>query len=427
MSTAGKCHMVTATDLDYRAQGVCRLDGKVIFVPGLIEGESALVELVSSGDRFQTAQIVRLTSKSLDRIKETIDFQSADMAHIHHQKRCLWQQKITEQTFMKIAGMNITAEPTITDGVDASYRQKSVFHVMDLPILTLGLFAPGNDGLKEVTQFILADDLTNRIVTIINEAKIALRTKEIRHVVIRTNGHDQAIVTLVCLDPSGSAVKAITKHLSEVKEIKGVMANVHNDTRVILKGDSICLAGLNALRLPVGHVDVIINDTAFFQINPPVAKMAYKLIEDAYKGVGRLIDAYAGVGAIGFALLDHVKHVTMIDASRSNVAAARESIQRHQLVGVDVIRGRLEQMTLPNADALVVDPPRNGLMPAFTESLLSSGISRIAYMSCDVKTLARDAKHLASKYDIERVYPIAMFPKTSSLETLVFFHRRVAR
>ncbi len=423
MSTAGKTHLITASDLDYKAQGVARLDGKVIFVPGLIDGETALVEMVSSGNRYQSAHILRIKDKSPDRISDGIEFQSADMAHISHQKRLLWQQKITEQTFMKIGGMKIHAQETITDGIDCFYRQKSVFHVMDQPTLSLGLFAPRNDGLKAVEQFILSDELTNRIVGIIHKAAVTIRPKDLRHVVIRTNGHDQAIVTLVTSNPSVSAVQKITLVLSSIKEIKGVMANVHDDRRVILKGDSVVLYGENALLISINHVDVIINDTAFFQINPPVARLAYDIIKEAFKEVNHVIDAYAGVGAIGFALYGHVNRVTMIDASKSNVEVARDSVKRHHLKGVDVMRGRLEEMRLPNADALVVDPPRNGLMPAFTEALLVSDIPQIAYLSCDVKTLARDARMLASAYQIDRVYPIAMFPKTSSLETLVLFKR----
>ncbi|MBE0700426.1 MAG: hypothetical protein IH571_01950 [Acholeplasmataceae bacterium] len=72
-----------------------------------------------------------------------------------------------------------------------------------------------------------------------------------------------------------------------------------------------------------------------------------------------------------------------------------------------------------SADHLIVDPPRSGLSEELMDAILVNSFQKIFYLSCDVKTLARDLKRLLSSYEIKRVIPIKMFYHTSSLETLI--------
>jgi len=58
-------------------------------------------------------------------------------------------------------------------------------------------------------------------------------------------------------------------------------------------------------------------------------------------------------------------------------------------------------------------------MPGFIDYLIQQEPDTIYYLSCDVKTLSRDISLLNNQYSVEKVYPIRMFPQTTSLETLV--------
>jgi 23S rRNA (uracil1939-C5)-methyltransferase len=59
------------------------------------------------------------------------------------------------------------------------------------------------------------------------------------------------------------------------------------------------------------------------------------------------------------------------------------------------------------------------------EGILKSTAQQLFYVSCDVKTLARDLKMLGDQYEILKVYPVRMFPKTTEMETLAILKRRV--
>ena len=77
-------------------------------------------------------------------------------------------------------------------------------------------------------------------------------------------------------------------------------------------------------------------------------------------------------------------------------------------------------------DLVVLDPPRSGasaLMPA----LARLGARRIAYVSCDAATLARDAATLCARDDwtLAHAGVLDMFPQTAHFETLAIFAARV--
>jgi len=71
-------------------------------------------------------------------------------------------------------------------------------------------------------------------------------------------------------------------------------------------------------------------------------------------------------------------------------------------------------------DLAVVDPPRVGLGERVARELVTLGAPRVAYVSCDPVTLARDlAILIAGGYRIEQVHLVDLFPQTFHLESVV--------
>jgi 23S rRNA (uracil1939-C5)-methyltransferase len=77
-------------------------------------------------------------------------------------------------------------------------------------------------------------------------------------------------------------------------------------------------------------------------------------------------------------------------------------------------------------DLIVADPPRAGLGGDVTTELLRLRAPKLAIVSCDPATLARDLKTLTTEYQIERVVLLDLFPQTFHFETIVHLSRRQA-
>ena len=75
----------------------------------------------------------------------------------------------------------------------------------------------------------------------------------------------------------------------------------------------------------------------------------------------------------------------------------------------------------------MVDPPRKGCGEELLSAIARMKPERIVYVSCDVATLARDAKYLSEHgYKVEKAYPFDMFPFTHHVETVALLVRTVS-
>ena len=81
-------------------------------------------------------------------------------------------------------------------------------------------------------------------------------------------------------------------------------------------------------------------------------------------------------------------------------------------------------MHLAWAESLLVDPPRKGLAPEVMDAILKAPPKRIAYISCNPATLARDLGLLsAAGYRIRPIQPVDFFPQTSHVECVALLER----
>jgi 23S rRNA (uracil1939-C5)-methyltransferase len=142
--------------------------------------------------------------------------------------------------------------------------------------------------------------------------------------------------------------------------------------------------------------------------------------------LGRVVDAYCGVGTFSVLLAERAEEVIGIEESP---AAVQDAVYNARgLRHVRFIEGKTEEV-LPRltgpVDAVILDPSRVGCHPAVLEALLALQPARVVYVSCDPATLARDLKVLVGGgYALEQVEPIDMFPQTYHIESVSTLRRR---
>lgn len=143
------------------------------------------------------------------------------------------------------------------------------------------------------------------------------------------------------------------------------------------------------------------------------------------------VDLYSGVGLFTIPLARTFDRVTAVEIhslassfAEKNITAAGLSNVRQTSMPVDrwlATRGR----SLKHVGLTIVDPPRSGLDKAIVGGLTHMRPTRIAYVSCDPATLARDIKGLtAHAYDLARVAAFDMFPQTHHVEIVAHLKRK---
>ena len=159
---------------------------------------------------------------------------------------------------------------------------------------------------------------------------------------------------------------------------------------------------------------------SFFQVNTKQAEFMINLVGDRLNLNGEeiLVDAYAGVGVFASLLSDRVRRVIAIEESQAAVKDALFGLD--DLKNIDYKEGKTEEVLKEledQIDVIILDPPRTGCHPNAIDSVIASKANKIAYVSCDPPSLARDLSMLVDGgYTVENVSPIDMFPQTYHTE-----------
>ena len=174
---------------------------------------------------------------------------------------------------------------------------------------------------------------------------------------------------------------------------------------------------------------------AFFQGNRYLLRDLAAHVAGLVAPGGVAVDLYAGAGLFSIAAaVIRGARVTAVEGDRfaaadlvANVAAADVPVSPvHQSVEAFVSAFKAERGVHRAAgqavDTIIVDPPRTGLSREATEGVLALRAPRLVYVSCDIATLARDARRLVDAgYALNRLDAFDLFPNTPHVETVAVF------
>ena len=314
----------------------------------------------------------------------------------------------------------------------------------------------------------------------------------LRHGVIRcTEGGTMVIVvTTGKLPHRDELVERLLSAIPDIKSI--IHNVNPNDTNLIMGRENRVLFGSDTVIEDLNSLSFAVSAQSFLQVNPKQTIVLYNAAIDALElnMSDSVIDLYCGIGTISLLMAKRVKKVLGIEAVPAAIEDAKRNAVRNKLNNASFICGSVEdvlpkilrhgsvrhgvsaQMTdngngienrafecgsiktespesegsLPACDsaeggtypgtlgagkeftALVLDPPRVGVDKAAIDAIAASGIGRIAYVSCNPATLARDCKLLcAGGYVINSVQPVDMFPETEHVETVCLLSKLNAK
>ena len=159
--------------------------------------------------------------------------------------------------------------------------------------------------------------------------------------------------------------------------------------------------------------------TAFEQVNPEMGLVARRwAVERLGDMRGSVVwDLYSGIGDTSLLLAERGAQVVSVDADEKAIDWARGRPSERP---IRFIAAKAEDVlpTLPEPNAVVVNPPRTGLHWNVTLRLTGQPVTRVIYMSCDPATLARDLRRLSVNYRLAAVRAFDLFPQTAHVETV---------
>ena len=142
-------------------------------------------------------------------------------------------------------------------------------------------------------------------------------------------------------------------------------------------------------------------------------------VREATAGATRIADLFAGLGT--FALATGADYAA--EASRDAAAALKRAAPGVVVEHRDLYRRPLAVEELARFEAVILDPPRAGAAEQVA-ALAASAARRIAYVSCNPGTFARDAKTLADGgYALRWIRPVGQFRWSTHVELAAAFSR----
>jgi 23S rRNA (uracil1939-C5)-methyltransferase len=143
-------------------------------------------------------------------------------------------------------------------------------------------------------------------------------------------------------------------------------------------------------------------------------------VREATSGARSIADLFAGLGT--FALATDARYAA--EASRDAAASLKRANPQALVEHRDLYRRPLAVEDLSRFDAVILDPPRAGAEEQVA-AIAKSKIAKIAYVSCNPATFARDTKMLVDGgYALDWIRPVGQFRWSTHIELAASFSGR---
>lgn len=447
----GQKFPLTIKRLGINGEGIGYYKRKIVFVPGTLPGEVVTAKITEVKPHFARAKVNRIRTRSRDRVKprDPYDVGGIELEHLAYPAQLKFKRDVVVQALNKFKPrgyQNYELRPTIGMEDPYHYRNKAQFQVRKDRggRIMAGLYKPNSHYLVDLPAFTTQRPLTMKVI------RMVCRLLEKWHIPIYSEKTNQGCVKTLVVRESFSENEAqlvfitnteslphandlIADIKNRLPEVVSLMQNINPGRTPLIWGEKTnLLAGRDYIMESLGNVKFKLSARAFFQLNPIQTRKLYDQVKQALdlQPDETLIDAYCGVGTIGLYVAGQAKEVRGMDIIPEAIEDAKYNAQLSGRNNAYYEAGKAEDL-IPKwnqegfvPDALVVDPPRTGLDDKLIQTILKYQPHKLVYVSCNPSTLARDMVKLTSKYDVEYIQSIDMFPQTARCEAVVKFKLR---
>ncbi|MBN2189024.1 MAG: 23S rRNA (uracil(1939)-C(5))-methyltransferase RlmD [Chitinispirillaceae bacterium] len=316
------------------------------------------------------------------------------------------------------------------------------------PLVTLGCYAKDSHKVVDQHACLIQDEELSRIawgirswaqaagLTVYDEKK---RSGFLRHVLLRKGaGTGEILIGLVTNGGRPVGLKRLAAGILEASRkalagsassVAGVVQNVNTRcTNVVLGEQEFAWWGRPFIFEKLGPYRFKVGLQTFFQVNPFQTAGLYDEVLRHIENGPAVIDCFCGVGSLSLWVARKSRVVLGIEENAASVAAAGRAAGANGARNVRFVKGDAAAelpVLMQGFETAVFDPPRKGLGPEITGTLLGpSSLTRIICVSCDPGTLARDVRALLPAWRPVSLQGVDMFPHTGHLESVAVLDKR---
>ena len=415
-------------------KGLARLGDQVVLVPGVLPGESVLANIGPKRHGVLQADVVDITHPSSERIAPLCQIfgqcGGCQFQHQTYEGQLAQKRVMLMEALVRIGKLPMVTIPEVIPSPHPfGYRTVVRFAVFqNKSRFQLGFFREGTHTYIQASDCLLVPDTVRQVMKAVSERIAAQRrlpfffqSLEIRWSESSKNG----LLVFRGRHDRSSQVQAFLDLFDTIPHIIGwIVESVKPDgskdsTPTVVKGQDYVNQRFDSLTLRTGY-------RSFVQSNWTIYEAIGRTLTDWVGDITgqRVLELFAGVGALGLSLARKGALVTLVEANAFALADARQSAKLSHVGRCRFRKGTVESFLsrteVNEYDVILVDPPRTGLSELATKEIGRIRPSRLFYVSCDPATLARDLARLSVYgYQITRVQPFDMFPQTAHIETLI--------
>ncbi len=404
---------VSITRLGHLGDGIAETEDGPVFVPLTLPGER--VEIERTGDR---GRLLRIFESSPARTAPVCrHFGACGGCSLQHMKSKAYLAWKREQLRVPLAQRGLEAPVEAAEPVPIGSRRRAVFAARRVGRQALfGYHARHSNRIIAISECpILKPEIAAVLPGLAKLAGPLTPLKgEVRIGVTATEaGLD---VAFEGPRPRPPALVALAVPLLQKLGI----------ARLSIAGEPIMTFADPIVR--IDGAEIVLPPLAFLQAAAVAEGVMGRLVLEGVEGGRRIADLYAGVGTFTLRLARQARVLAVEGDGAALDALALAARRAPGLKPVETLRRDLARMPLSahelaGFDAVVFDPPRAGA-DAQAAEIAASGVPKVAAVSCNPATLARDLRTLVDGgYRIDRVTPVDQFLFSPHIEAVVQLSR----
>ena len=419
--------------LTHGGNGLGRLDGKAVFVPGTAPGDRIRCRIVKQHKRHAEGVLEALLEPSAQRRTAPCPVSGecggCQWQHLHYSAQLTAKEAIFQGLLQRQGEVPAEAlRPLVAAPEEWHYRSRVQFKCRQTEQgFVIGFYRQASHYVVAVEHCPILDPRLNQALSHfrawlaqgpnphqIPQVDMAVGDGGQVRVVVHFIGEDSSALSAWLAPRASAAGYALFLQTGRKSSLQQILPPADLSIRVDQPPLTLNYG-------PGGFAQVnLAQNRALVEAAMQAAELA---------GTERVLDLYCGMGNFSLPLARRAREVVGVEDYAPSIASAIQNARVNAVGNASFLaqpaEGALLSLGAASAfDLVLLDPPRSGAYAVIRE-LLQVTPQRVIYISCDPATLARDLVPLQhSGYRVISCQPFDLFPQSYHVESLTVLERR---